>query len=268
MDSTLLQGTLNSKGLEKDPGPMFTIGKHTVTVGQFVGYLQARQNSGKSLNIDAYIDQQYKEFVQEEVIAYEDARLPEKYPDFRHIYQEYHDGILLFDIMDKMVWSRAVSDTLGLAAFHEQHRNDYTWQERTDAILVTCSRETDLAGVRKVYKRILKGKLDQEKLNSMFCSNDTVQCIILEEVLVEQGENEMVDARKGEPGLGPVVQGEGTDVFVILKKVIPPQPKELSEARGQITSDYQTYLEEKWIEELRQKYPVEVNKEVLAGINP
>ena len=65
-----------------------------------------------------------------------------------------------------------------------------------------------------------------------------------------------------------MVRGEENDIFVIVDRVIPPQPKELSEARGQITSDYQTYLEEKWIEELRQKYPVEVIEEVLAGIKP
>ena len=268
MDSTLLMGTWESNGLEQDAEPLFTIGDHVVTVGQFVGYLLAKQNRDRSMNIDAYLDQQYKEFVQSEVIAHEDSRLSEKYPEFRHIYQEYHDGILLFDIMDKMVWSRAVSDTLGLTAFHEAHRSDYMWQERTDAIVVTCSKETDLAGVRKAYKKILKGKLDQEKLNSKFCSNDTVQCIVLERVLVEEGENEMVDALKGQPGPGPVVRGEENDIFVIVDRVIPPQPKELNEARGQITSDYQTYLEEKWIEELRQKYPVEVIEEVLAGIKP
>ena len=61
----------------------------------------------------------FREFSNDQVMDYEESRLPEKYPEFRYIYQEYHDGILLFDIMDQQVWSKAVSDTLGLEAFHE-----------------------------------------------------------------------------------------------------------------------------------------------------
>ncbi len=93
-------------------------------------------------------------------------------------------------------------------------------------------------------------------------------CITLEEMLVEEGENEMVDAMKGKSGLGPVVSKDGSKSFVIIRGVQSPTPKALDEARGQITSDYQTYLEQEWIKTLKQKYPVEVDMSLLSGIKP
>ena len=120
--------------------------------------------------------------------------------------------------------------------------------------------------MRKSYKKILKGKLDEAALNSANCPDDSIPCIQLEHVLVEKGENELVDAMKGQTGLGPVVEIDSTFSFVILKKVKAPEPKKLDETRGQITSDYQNYLEEEWIKELKLKYPVEVDEKLLSTI--
>jgi peptidyl-prolyl cis-trans isomerase SurA len=55
-------------------------------------------------------------------------------------------------------------------------------------------------------------------------------------------------------------------VFVQVKEVLEPSPKSLIEAKGPITSDYQTWLEKEWIESLKAKYKVEVNKDVLYSI--
>jgi peptidyl-prolyl cis-trans isomerase SurA len=208
----------------------------------------------------------YEEFTNDMVIKYEESNLPFKYPEFKHIYEEYHDGILLFDIMDQKVWSKAVSDTLGLAAFHKQHKTDYMWQERSDVIIVTCNEGVDVAKIRKAQKKIVKGRLVEATLNSTYCANDTVPCITLTHLLVEEGEDEMVDVMQGLSGPGPVITKDGKSTFVILKEVRSPEPKELNEARGQITSDYQNYLEEEWIRELKQKYPVEVKRSLLSRI--
>ncbi|MEN8155940.1 MAG: peptidylprolyl isomerase [Bacteroidota bacterium] len=265
-DTTLLEGAWSGGELTGNSTPIMKIGKRTVTTGDFVKYVTEKQGKGKSGHVQSYVNQLYDEFTKESVIGYEDSMLAEKYPEFRYIYEEYHDGILLFDIMDQKVWSKAVSDTLGLEGFHKNHKKDYMWQQRSDAIVITCGEDADMEGVRKAYKKILKGKRDEADLNSEFCTNDTVDCISLEKILVEEGENELVDAMKGQTGLGPVVKGEDSNSFVILRKMTSPEPKALDEARGQITSDYQDYLEKAWIEGLKQKYPVEVDKALLSRI--
>ncbi len=265
-DSTLVMAFWKSGDLKDLKTTLVKIGNKQVTTGEFAAYMEDKQKGGKSKDPHGYVDLLYKDFINDLVLRDEESRLPEKYPEYRYIYEEYHDGILLFDIMDQRVWSKAVSDTLGLEAFHRDHEKDYIWGERTEAFVVSCDSGADLNGIRKVYKKILKGKLDQEDLNRSYCAVDTVPCITLTRVLVEKGENDMVDAMNGKPGLGPVNEQDGTRSFVILKKIRPPEPKKLDEARGQITSDYQNYLEKEWIKELREKYPVEVDRSLLSRI--
>ncbi len=267
VDSSLRLGTWKAGALKRQNSPLLKIGEKEVLTGEFASYVEEKQYHGKARDPKVWVDQLYKSFSDELVLAYEEQKLPEKYPDFRYIYEEYHDGILLFDIMDQKVWSLALTDTLGLEAFHREHRKQYMWKERTDAYIVECTGQADLDGIRRAYKKIAKGKLDQEALNEKYCSSDTIPCIVLTHYLVEKGENEMIDAQDGKSGPGALVEEGENSTFVIVKGVRSPEPKKLDEARGQITSDYQEYLEAEWLKALKAKYPVTVNQEVLKQIN-
>jgi peptidyl-prolyl cis-trans isomerase SurA len=266
VDSTLLVGKWESGDLKELDSELMKIGEQKVETGEFVSYIETRQNTGKSRNPYAYVEMLYKEFTKEVVIGYEESRLSEKYPEFKHIYEEYHDGILLFDIMDQKVWTKAVADSIGLETYHKEHRKEYMWEERTEAYLVTCTKDADLAGLRSAYKKILKGKWKQEDLNDRYCNNDTVACIALDYLLLEKGVNAMVDSRNGVNGPGPVTEDGENRTFVIVKGVKSPQAKKLDDARGQVTSDYQEYLESEWIDSLKEKYPVSVDRNLLTKI--
>ena len=268
VDSTLRLGTWKAGSLKNLNTPLLRIGELRVVNGEFASYMEKEQYHGKARDPRVWVDELYKGFSDEKVIAYEESKLPEKYPDFRYIYEEYHDGILLFDIMDQQVWSRAISDSSGLEAYYRANRKQYMWGERTDAYIVSCSEGVDVTGVRSAHKKIRKGKLDQEALNEMYCSNDTVPCIRISHLVVEKGENELIDASWGISGPGPVQTDNGTSSFVIVRSLRSPEPKKLEETRGQVTSDYQEYLESEWLESLRAKYPVSVNEELLKQINP
>ena len=268
VDSTLRMGTWKAGELRDLNTQLLKIGEREVVSGEFAAYLEEEQYHGKARDPKVWVDQLYNSFSDEIVIDYEEARLPEKYPDFKYIYEEYHDGILLFDIMDQRVWSMAITDTSGLEAFHKEHRKDYMWEERTDAFVITCSEGANVSGVRSAHKKISKGKLDQEDLNAVYCDNDTIPCITLTHLLVEKGDNEMIDARHGESGPGPVTENDGISTFVIVKGLRSPEAKKLDEARGQITSDYQEYLESEWLKSLKEKYPVSINRELLTQIKP
>jgi len=266
VDSTLLVGQWKSGPLKELDSPLMKIGERTLSTGTFVSYLESRQNIGKSRNPRAYVDLLYHEFTSDQVLEYEESRLAVKYPEFRYIYEEYHDGILLFDIMDQKVWTKAVADSSGLENYHREHRKDYMWGERTEAYLVSCTRDADLAGLRSAYKKIVKGKWNQDVLNERFCGSDSADCITLSHLLVEKGVNALVDARNGTGGPGPVTESGDSRSFVIVKGIRSPQAKRLEEVRGQVTSDYQEYLEAEWIKSLKEKYPVSVDRSLLTKI--
>ncbi|MCD4709809.1 MAG: peptidylprolyl isomerase [Bacteroidales bacterium] len=266
VDSTLKLGIWKAGGLKNLNSQLMKIGEQEVLTGEFAAYMEEKQYHGKARDPLVWVELLYKNFSDEVVMAYEEERLPEKYPEFRYIYEEYHDGILLFDIMDQRVWSMAIADTSGLVAFHKEHKKEYMWEERTDAFIVKCAKGADVAGINSTYKKIARGKLDQEALNAKYCSNDTIPCITLTRHLVEKGENEMIDARNGVTGPGPVIENEEASTIVIVKGVRSPEQKKLEEARGQITSDYQEYLESEWLKTLKEKYPVTVNQELLNRI--
>ena len=72
------------------------------------------------------VNDMYKEFVNDSCLAYEESKLAGKYPEFKALLQEYRDGILLFDLTDQKVWSKAVKDTAGLKAFYEKNKNTFS----------------------------------------------------------------------------------------------------------------------------------------------
>ncbi len=100
------------------------------------------------------------------------ACLRKKYPEFALLMEEYYDGILLFDLMDKEVWSKAVKDTIGLENFYEQNKQNYLWNERAEATIFTINEEADVAKVAEILKNnntdeaVLKA-LEQDSIRSV-----------------------------------------------------------------------------------------------------
>ena len=78
-----------------------------------------KNNKGKSLQYDE-IETIYNKYVANEIVEFEKTQLERKHPAFKALLKEYRDGILLFDITDQKVWSKAVKDTTGLQKFYNK----------------------------------------------------------------------------------------------------------------------------------------------------
>ncbi len=181
--------------------------------------------------------------------------------------QEYHDGILLFDLTDKMVWSKAVKDSVGLANYYENHKNQYMWEKRAEAWTITVNDSSLLEKARTLTEKKGKKKnFGQDYLVSKLCPGDTSTCVTAQYGKYEKGDNTQVDTTNWAQGIGQTFMKDGKPAFVYIKSVLPPQVRKLDEARGLVTADYQKYLEDQWVKQLREKYPIHVNKDVLAKI--
>ena len=258
LDTAVWRGNMTIAKAKCQKVPLASFADQTFSAQEFVDFLNAAGKGKGQGDLDKFLNDQLKAFKEEKLIAYEDSRLEEKHNDFRLLMNEYRDGILLFELTDELVWSKAVKDTAGMEAFYEQQQANFMWGERLEAGLYGCV-SAELAGL--VSKRLDAGVPPNEivlELNEGGPLN-----VRYEEGLYERGINNVVDAVEWTPGVSDVFERDGKFWVVVAKSVRPAEPKALDEARGLITAEYQNYLEDRWIKELRAKYNYAVNNDVL-----
>lgn len=263
VDSTILRGPFVPAQDIKGDNTLFTIGKAQYTVSDFVDYIQAKQTPQKFLSAQTYAYQLFEAFQSEKIMDYADMHLEEKYPEFKMLMQEYNDGILLFDLMEKEVWKKAVSDTVGLREYFERNASNYMWGDRVKACVITVNNPEMLPKV----KAYLEQGVPYDSLRSTM-ARDAITNVIVRNGYFQHGDNAFVDQTEWKVGVRNEIPStvDKSTVIVNIIELRGPEQKTLGEARGLATSDYQTELEEKWVENLRKKYPVKVDEKVLNQV--
>jgi peptidyl-prolyl cis-trans isomerase SurA len=262
VNQSYLEGTWTPEKYANMKKELFSFDGQKFTQADFVNYLANQQFVGKKYGDPRVeLNRQYKNFVESTIIKNEDQSLERKYPAFRYLVNEYRDGILLFDLTEELIWNRAITDTVGVTAFYEANQNNYMWDERIDATIYKCQDAKTAKAVRKMVNKGLDKKTILERANKK--SELSLQ---VESGIYSRGRNTLIDGIDWQPGLSPNIDNDGSVVFVAIHRILPPQPKKMEEARGLITSDYQRFLEQQWVSELRQKYPVTINQAVLQSV--
>ena len=174
--------------------------------------------------------------------------------------QEYRDGILLFELTDKKVWSKAVKDTTGLKEYYSKNKTKFMQEERAELKVYNCANDKVAVMVRKMLS---KGKSDKEILAK--ANKDGANNLSIDTKIVNKGDNKEVDV-KWNPGLLSDIADNGKVTITYINKLVAPTPKTFIEAKGLITADYQSYLEKEWIDSLKKKYTVTVDQNVFKTL--
>jgi len=263
IDSTLKEGKyVVAEGVDQNQ-VLFKLEKKEFKIADFVEYIKNHESAQPFMSEGSYAYQLYDEFVKDTAFAYEDAHLEAKYPEFKLLVQEYHDGILLFDLMDKEVWKKAEMDTAGIKAFYEANKGDYMWGQRVKTILVNVSNPESLPRMEE----LIREDLAYDSLKAIVKS-EGLKGVTVKSPYFQKGDNVDIDETEWVVGTIRVIPStvdKSTKIVKILD-VREPEPKTYREARGVITSAYQTKLENDWLESLKAKYPVTVNEKVLEKI--
>ncbi|WP_299825564.1 peptidylprolyl isomerase [uncultured Pontibacter sp.] len=369
-NADLLQGKwsfdANDKGLNQT---LFTIQGKPYTVNSFYTFVKEQQRP-RATGTPAYaMSTLYDAYVDKSLVEYEKANLENKYTDYRMLVKEYHDGILLFQLMDEKVWSKAVEDSVGLKAYFEQNKEKYKWGPRVQATVISAANKELLSKAQQQLatrrypvksanlpdvlfeqnkadltkdatlklnefaqllkdnpalsldvnghadareatakenisdlrtQRIVKylteegvpanqikasalgktkqagpdntetGRRRNRRASFILYSSDVSALadnlnannpldVQITEKKFQKGENKVVDAVNWEKGTH-TLQQNGREYLVIISEVLEPAYKQLNETRGLVISDYQNHLEQQWVSQLRQKYPVNVNE--------
>lgn len=190
-----------------------------------------------------------------EVLATENA-------EYRNLLNEYRDGMLLFEISDKKVWSKAKTDTEGLTQFFNDHKADYTnWTApKFKGFVIFATSDS----ISNEAQKFLQGTpIERQDVVGVLKSRYGKD-IKVERVIAAQGENRIIDwlAFGGEPSQP---SGKWTSCFEYQGEIID-QPVEPDDVRSAVTTDYQNYLEGQWIETLRKEHKVKINDKELKKL--
>ena len=261
VDSSILIGKWeisNADGLEK---VLFKIGDIKYSQKDFANYLFDNQKNQTRSAIDIYVNKEYNKVVNETCLDYYDSHLEEIFPEFDLLMKEYRDGILLFELTDEKVWSKAIKDTTGLKEFYNENKNNYMWDERLDASVYTI-RDSEI--VDDVQAKVNEGVSDNEIL--LLYNNDSITNVVIQSDKFLRDDNKIIDSIEWEVGNSKDIINDEELSFVLVREVLPPQIKKMNEARGLIIADYQNYLEAEWIKLLKEKYNVKINKKVFSKL--
>lgn len=242
--------------------PLFNIANKQYSQSDFAGYLKNNDQSG---NVVAdVIKDKFDTFVEKELLAYEDSQLEKKHDDFRFLINEYHDGILLFEVSNNEVWDKASKDTEGLSKYFNSHKSDYKWEKpHYKGRIIYCKDKETLKTAKSLIKNLHNDSIDKFLRNRL---NDSIQYVKIEKGVFVQGENKAVDKYGFKVKKADYTPTEEYPYIFAVGKNLKYSPEDYSDVRGLVTADYQEYLEKEWIAALRKKYPVEIDQNVLKTV--
>lgn len=184
--------------------------------------------------------------------------------EMKYLIQEYHDGLLLYEVSNREVWDKAAKDEAGQETFFKKNKKKYTWDEPRFKGISYCTREE--ADIEAVKKSVKGKKFDKwvEILRTTF-NNDSVLRIRVEKGVFKKGDNGLVDKNIFKVADAKVKEVKNFPYRDTFGKVIKA-PEEMADVKALVISDYQDMLEQEWLKELEKRYPVEINEEVLNTV--
>ena len=186
-------------------------------------------------------------------------------PEMRYLIQEYHDGLLLYDISNQLVWDKAAKDEQALASYFKKHKKKYAWDEpRYKGMAYHVKDPADVKAVAKCVKKL---KFDDwnEALRSTF-NNDSILRIRVEKGLFKKGDNKLIDREVFKVKDVQVDSVKGFPIDAVYGKLLK-KPQDYTDVRALVVTDLQDEMERAWVADLRKKYAVIVNEEVLKTVN-
>lgn len=241
---------------------LFTIGHAPYNVVQWVTHAQMNRYKTDRSGLKDYTELM-DEFVKASMYEYYRAHLEDYSEEFRIQMSEFRDGNLFFEIMQQEIWNRTQNDSTELWALYKKNASKYHWKPSADAIIFFCA---DAATAKALYDQVKKDPSAWKKAAEAFS----------EKVVTDSSRYEweqIPGLEKTTPKAGiltaqAVNASDNTASFAfILKIYTESSPRSFNEAKGLVMNDYQALLEERWIQDLRKKYPVVIDQKVLTQIS-
>ena len=195
------------------------------------------------------------------MLIYHEENLENVNQEFAQILNEYREGLLLFDLMETKIWNTTKNDTLGIESYYNKNKQNYKWNTRVEAIVAAASKDDDIKEVVNMLKKGEKVESIKEKLNT-----NGEQKVIFTSGTMDADHQALPNNFEFKEGISKVYSQNNVYYVVKVTKLIPESFRTLDEARGMVINDYQQEVEQNWINNLKSKYEVTINKDVLRKV--
>lgn len=251
--------TANDKIAAED---LLSINESVIKADSFMSFMENQQKAGLAIKpIKKQVDALYDSFVDIQLNSYYDANLEREFPEFAAIMDEYRDGLLLFNLMEKEIWEKAKTDTIGLQKFYKNNASKYQWTDRVDAVILSSTNQD----VINKALRLLKKNKSADEIRTSLNTTDVVN-IMVKSGVYEHESDVLPKGLRFKKGMSKVIK-DGDYYFVVkVNKLLPARAKTLDEAKGRVINDYQQYLEENWIKSLKSEFNIHVNQDVFSEL--
>jgi peptidyl-prolyl cis-trans isomerase SurA len=241
---------------------LLTFSNVSYTNFDFIKYLAISKIIIKDKIEEKLIKQQFNKFINQKLIAFEKTQLETKHPDFKALMKEYRDGILLFEISDQNIWTKAIKDTAGLKEFYSSNKETWKWPNRVSGtVFTTNSKKT----INKVKSLKLKKSISNDSIMSIL-NTDNLFNLKYENKIIDDFNKYNLAFEDLEKGFNGPFNHQEKWVLIYVEDKLPQRNKELKEAEGIIVSAYQDYLEDQWLSSLKKKHNISINFETLYSI--
>ncbi len=238
--------------------------KKDYKVLDFIVYLNSSRRIPRGDKIEL-AKAEIKQFINKALLDYEETQLPIKYEDYRRLFQEYRDGILLFSLTEREVWRKSMEDTVGLKAFYEKNKDQFQWtKERVKFKEYRCKNKESLEFIQNL---IHSGKPINEIDSLAQATIKEGDFRMNESVFEKDASANIANLFQYKAGsTTPIREENGIFVLTYIVEFAKPGPKTYSEAKSECISKYQTELEKNWLDSLEKKYPYTLDEKVFQKL--
>jgi peptidyl-prolyl cis-trans isomerase SurA len=242
---------------------LFLVGNKSTTVKDWLDYRRSVRNVPVSRGAAAKSDEElFEKFREITATEYYRDHLELYNSEFAYQLKEFKDGNLLFEIMQRKIWDKASADSVGLQAYYFAHKNKYMWQPSADAIVFT------FANAKTAQEVTGQIELDFNHWKKILDSSTA-------QAQADSGRFELTQLPPAEMGgwrrahftsmITNLADNTVTTAYVV-NLYLDSQARSFKEARGMVVNDFQSNLEENWMETLKLKYPVKIDEVVFRSL--
>jgi peptidyl-prolyl cis-trans isomerase SurA len=263
-DTMIIRGLSKYDRSSLPQGPVYTFASQQLSVKELINYIEKRGSIINTTDASFFIKNTIETRLSDQITSFENSILEKKYPEFRYLMNEFHDGILLFDISGRKVWNKTQDDSAGLRKYYDDNKSKYLTKGSIEGKIYLLRMKNGMKSLVSSYNKY-NSKPDQDKrlVDKYVTRGDTL--LTIKNGTWFKGDNIIIDSVKWEEGVHLTGSGE-LPALVVITKVHHPEPLPFSDVQNEMVTGYQEFLEKSWIKQLKDSYPVKIDKVVFEEI--